>query len=287
METIIEDLFNSCSEISKLLHSSNPSDLTKEIGTNESNDNQKKIDIFSNDIISKKLLNNNNIVGFASEEDKNIIWTKNTNGKYFISFDPLDGSSNVDSNISIGTIFCIFNYSKNISLNSNDIVCAGYCLYGSSTLMVISKETTSLYLLDEKWKLLNNNLKIKDKGNTYAINESSKYIYDNNYNKLIDNFIELNYTARWVGSLVADIHRTIIKGGIIMYPGNKKNINGKIRLLYEAYPMAYIINNCGGKSYSHNIPLLDIPINLNNIHQKIPITYGSDSEISLYKKYII
>jgi fructose-1,6-bisphosphatase I len=274
--------------------------MSSEVGKNESNDDQKQIDVLSNELMGKTLLANKHVIGYASEEEPTIVLDmKNIPDipTYFVSFDPLDGSSNVDSNISIGTIFCIFNYSNKTKTTDTftveDIVAAGYCLYGPSTIMVLTQNwNTNMYLYNpssttqSQWQTLQTNVTMKPKGKMYALNESSKYIYNHEYNKLTDHFISKNYSARWVGSLVADIHRTIIKGGIVMYPSNTKNPNGKIRLLYEAYPMAYIINACDGSSYSDTKPILSIPIRLTNIHQKIPIAYGSKYEMDQYNHFI-
>merc|ERR1711966_42464 len=115
------------------------------------------------------------------------------------------------------------------------------CKYGNI-------EIFNLDSIQDKWSIICNNFKMKDKGNIFSINESYKYIYDNKYNKFIDSLIEEQYNMRWVGSMVADFHRTLLKGGIILYPGNTKNKNGKIRILYEAYPLAYIIEKAEGIS---------------------------------------
>ena len=123
------------------------------------------------------------------------------------------------------------------------------------------------------------NYKMSEKGNIYSINESYKNIYDDDYNEFINSLIDEEYNMRWVGSLVADFHRTLIKGGIILYPGNKKNKNGKIRLVYEAYPLAYIMEKAEGMSYNGiNGSILNIPFP-ENIHIRTPIFFGSEYEI--------
>ena len=152
---------------------------------------------------------------------------------------------------------------------------AGYSLYGGSTQLVVCKygkvDIYNLDLLSDKWALIFTNYKMKDNGNIYSINESYKNIYDNKYNEYIDSLIEENYNMRWVGSLVADFHRTLIKGGVILYPANKKNKKGKIRLVYEAYPLAYIIEKAEGMSFDGNVSsILNIPFP-KDIHQRTPI----------------
>jgi fructose-1,6-bisphosphatase I len=162
---------------------------------------------------------------------------------------------------------------------------AGYCLYGGCTQMIIAKKEVSMYqLIDSNFKLIQNNLIYPPKGNIFSINESNKYIWsDNRYNQLMNNLIKENYSMRWVGSMVADAHRTLIKGGIFSYPANNKNKQGKIRLLYEAYPFAYIFNKANGKSSNGRQDILDIDFP-NNIHQKIPIILSSDYEFNLFNK---
>ena len=207
----------------------------------------------------------------------------NNNGKYLVSYDPLDGSSNIDSNISVGTIFCVFKYDKNESIkNGKNIVLSGYCIYGPSTIMVIAdKNEVKMYKYNKKWNLININL-LPEKGKIYAINESNKYKYKNHINKYINRLIENNYTARWVGSLVADVHRTLIKGGVVIYPSNISSPSGKIRLIYEAYPMAFIFEKLGGKSLCNDKSILLEEFPNNNIHKKVPIYYFGKKEFRLF-----
>ena len=177
-----------------------------------------------------------------------------------VCFDPLDGSSNIDSNITVGTIFAIYDLSESdnntplsdILKNGNSIVCAGYCLYGSSTQFILATNRVQLFLLkNQQFKLIHDNLKIKEKGNIYSINESNKHKWIGDKNQqFIEKLLDEKYTARWVGSMVTDCHRTLIKGGLFSYPENKKDTDGKIRLLYEAYPFAYIFKIAGGDSYN-------------------------------------
>ena len=129
-------------------------------------------------------------------------------------------------------------------------------------------------------------LKIKEKGNIYAINESNKHIYNPDINNYIDDLIDNKYTGRWVASLVADFHRTIIKGGIVMYPSNKKNPDGRIRLLYEAYPLANIIEKVGGSSYDEISSILDQDFPSDNPHKRTPIYFGSNYEMDKLKTMV-
>ena len=164
---------------------------------------------------------------------------------------------------------------------------AGYSLYGGSTQLVLCKfgrvYIYGLDPIDDKWSIMHDNFKMKDKGNIYSINESNKHDYNFKINNYIDNLINENYSARWVGSLVADAHRTLLKGGLFAYPGNKKNKEGKIRLLYEAYPFAYIFEKAGGKSSNGDKNILDVSFP-KNIHQKTSILLSSPFEFDIFNR---
>jgi fructose-1,6-bisphosphatase I len=280
----IEDVFfNSCLNISNLLKETNLIDLGKEISVNSSGDNMKKLDYDSNNILFNNLKKLNCIKTIISEEidEMKLI---NKNGKYLVGYDPLDGSSNIDSNISVGTIFSVFEYDENDFIkNGKNIVLAGYCIYGPTNIMVIANnENVRLYQYQGKWNLIDIKL-LPEQGKIYAINESNKYKYNNYINKYINKLIKKGYTARWVGSLVADVHRTLIKGGVIIYPLNKSSPFGRIRLVYEAYPIAFIFEKLGGKSLSYdNKSILEEDFPYNNIHRKVPIYYFGKKEFELF-----
>ena len=286
MLNIIDSIKESCIEISNLIHNSNSIELAKmSTKYNLSGDDVKKLDILANNILKDNLSKIPDIKCMGSEEDNDIIFVNN-NGNYMVCFDPLDGSSNIDVNITTGTIFVIFEFKGNKILNGRDIVSAGYCLYGGSTQLVIANDNSVKmhHLINNKFSLINDNLKVRNMGSIYAINECNKYIWnDSRYAKLTDNLISKNYTARWVASLVADAHRTIIKGGFFSYPGNKKYPEGRIRLLYEAYPFAYIFEKAGGFSSNGHINLLDIDFP-ENIHQKTSIILSSKFEFDLFNE---
>ena len=282
MEEILNALRKSFIEISNLMKYIDPSKLSVLVNENNtSGDDVKKLDILSNDIIKNNLLECNSIKIIGSEEEDKLVYTQNDNGKYMVCYDPLDGSSNIDVNITVGTIFAIYDLNKGLD-NGNDIVCAGYCLYGSSTQFILARETVKIFILNnDKFLLINDNLKIKEKGNIYSINEANKYKWLGNKDSIfVMNLLDLNYTTRWVGSMVTDCHRTLIKGGIFAYPENINNMEGKIRLLYEAYPFAFIFKIAGGKSSNGKLNILDIKFP-KNIHQKTPIYLGSNYEMNI------
>ena len=284
MEDIINCLFKSFIEISNIIKNNDKNTLFDSINkSNSSGDSVKKLDLVSNEILKKKLSNINSIRFIGSEEEDKLLLI-NEKGKYLVCFDPLDGSSNIDVNITVGTIFAIYKYSENVIKNGNNIVIAGYCLYGGSTQLVIADTSVNIYQLNQntnEFNLLFQDWKIPKKGNIYSINESNKYIIDKKYNIITDKLIDQKYSARWVGSLVADAHRTLIKGGFFTYPENSKNKDGKIRLLYEAYPFAFIFKIANGFSSNGNINLLDVEFP-NNIHQKTPIILSSKYEFDLF-----
>ena len=264
-------------QISDLIRNENSlqlSHLTE--SNNNSGDDVKKLDIVSNDILKDILKECSLVRKVGSEEEDELFETKFVDAPYLVCYDPLDGSSNIDVNITTGTIFCIYKYEEDGSIkNGHNIIASGYCLYGGATqYMMAYEDKLSFYQysnISQKFYLLNDNLRIKTKGPIYSLNESNKNIWlDTRFEKLINKFIEEKYNARWVGSLVADAHRTIIKGGFFSYPGNIKDKNGKIRLLYEAYPFAYIFHVGGGFSSNGEKNILDIPFP-EKIHQKTSI----------------
>lgn len=251
---------------------------------NISGDNIKVLDIFSHNTIKENLKKTLKTYGIISEENENIE-ILNNNGKYIISFDPLDGSSNIDVNITVGTIFCVFKLDEENKINSGrDIICAGYCLYGSSTQLIIADSIVSSYILmNGEFRLDKNNLVIPNESNIYSINESNKHRWnDSRYINYVENCISSNKTQRWVASLVADAHRTLIKGGFFSYPSDSKNTKGRIRLTYEAYAMAYIFEKANGVGSTGNIAILDIPFPYYNIHIKTPILLSSIKEYNTF-----
>ena len=294
IQSVLESLKLSFIKISKEIRNNNSLQMSNIISKNSSDDDVKKLDIISNEYIIEELLKNKYVKTIASEENSELI-ESNKDGIFFVSFDPLDGSSNIDSNITIGTIFAIF-INSGIEKNTlgESIIAAGYCLYGGSTQLVYTKKNignpvVNLHLLnDENNFIYVNELKIPDKGKVYSVNESNKYIWNNNrYKSLVDNFIKYGYTQRWVGSLVADAHRTIIKGGFFSYPADKKQ-NGKLRLLYEAIPFCFILEQAGGIGYlNDNLSDWKNTMFPKNIHEKTPLLIGSKTEIDMVKKIFI
>ncbi len=259
---------------------------------------QQKLDIYANDQLIKALDPTGKVCAMASEEleDAIPVSDKSLEGKYAVVFDPLDGSSNIDVNVSIGTIFGIYKRLDNEEcLNSlmqkgRNLVAAGYVIYGSSTMFVYTTGNgVNGFTLDPsvgEFLLSHPDIKIPEYGKIYSINESN---YDRwpegikRYVEFIRNHPERQYTARWIGSFVADFHRNLLKGGVFLYPENSKNPKGKLRLLYEAIPMAFIIDQAGGAATDGKRDILDIQPS--SLHERIPLIIGSKYEVELYKEF--
>jgi len=268
----------------------------------------KKLDEFAHTTLVRAMEVSGHLCAIASEESEDFIPVKEKlmgerpMSRYIIHFDPLDGSSNIDANISIGTIFSIY---KRISKSGpgtledclqkgTEQVAAGYIIYGSSTIMVYTTgQGVHGFTLDPtvgEFLLFYENIQIPKKSKTYSINEGNYSKWDNNLKKYIDSLKQEDkskgtpYSARYVGSLVADFHRNLLYGGLFMYPADSRNKKGKLRLLYEANPLAYIIEQAGGRASDGAERILDVvPLNL---HQRTPLFIGSEEDVIEAEKYL-
>uniref|UniRef100_A0A8C6TSV6 Fructose-1,6-bisphosphatase 1 n=1 Tax=Neogobius melanostomus TaxID=47308 RepID=A0A8C6TSV6_9GOBI len=265
--------------------------------TNVTGDQVKKLDILSNDLVINLIKSSFTSCVLVSEENEHaIIVEPESRGKYIVCFDPLDGSSNIDCLVSIGTIFAIYKKvtddepSERDALQpGRDLVAAGYALYGSATMIVISTGNgVHGFMLDPalgEFILVDRDVKIKKKGNIYSLNEG----YAMYFEPAVTEYLEKKkfpqdgsqpYGARYIGSMVADVHRTLMYGGIFLYPGNAKSPKGKLRLLYEGNPMAYIIEQAGGMASTGLENILDIqPV---SIHERTPVAMGSTEDVLEY-----
>lgn len=255
---------------------------------NASGEDVQKLDVIADNLLISCLQNSGECCGIASEENNTYVPIKNsTNAKYIVLFDPLDGSSNIDVNISIGTIFSIYRrISKENECNINDFlqdgveqVAAGYVVYGSSTMLVYTTgKWVNGFTLDNsigEFCLSHPNIKIPENGKIYSVNHSAYNTFQKPIQNFIDTCIENKFTFRYVGSMVADVHRTLIRGGIFMYPSTSKAPNGKLRLLYECNPMAFIVEQAGGKASDGKNRILEL--DAKELHQRTPIFIGSAS----------
>jgi len=280
MDKILEEIKNSCIEISSIIKDYSSLELSLEINKlNKSNDKVKKLDNIANNIFLRNLQKIGTIKYICSEEEEYLIH-HNRFGNFIVCFDPLDGSSNIKSNITTGSIFGIYEYDN--VLHRMQIVCSGYCLYGGSTQLVIARQNVNIYkLIRNKFVIINNNFKIPKKGNIFSLNYFN-VISDLKYEKLSNILKSQKYTMRYVGSFVADAHRTLIEGGIFCYPSNNKYQNGKLRLFYECIPLYYIFKKAGGIA-TNGIKEFDEynPVNISP-HVRTPLVLSSESEYKIF-----
>ncbi len=263
--------------------------------TNVQGEEVKKLDVLANTQFMGVLRHGISCAGIASEElDDIVVFDDETSNrsKYVCLFDPLDGSSNIDVNVSIGTIFSVYRRVSEIGKPAtkedflqpgNKQVAAGYVIYGSSTMLVYAtKRGVNGFTLDQsigEFSLSHPNIQCPEKGKIYSVNHGNFFQYDEPVRSYIDNCQRKDksnggpYTQRYIGSMVSDVHRNLIKGGIFMYPGTTDKPKGKLRLLYECNPFAYIIEKAGGKATNGKERILDIiPTEL---HQRTPFFVGS------------
>jgi len=267
-------------------------------GPNASGDEVKKLDVFSNDCMINCISFSHKVPIMASEEMENAIIVKNCEEpKYAVVFDPLDGSSNIDANVSVGTIFGIYRVHNKNDPNIDDLlqkgsqlVCAGYAMYGDATVLVISfGDNVQGFTLDTQigeFILTHRNIKIPEKGSIYSINEGNARDFDEVVTKYIHKckFPEDGKPkkARYIGSMVADVHRTLLYGGIFMYPATAQDKNGKLRVLYELNPMSFIVEAAGGRGSTGFQRILDLKPS--SIHARAPVFLGSKCDVEEIEK---
>ena len=269
---------------------------------NVQGEQQQKLDVYANDQFIKAITKRKVVCGIASEENDDFI-TINDNGSYIIAMDPLDGSSNIDVNVSIGTIFSIY---KRLSPEGTPVtredflqpgtaqIAAGYVIYGSSTMLVYTTGNgVNGFTYDPGmgvFVLSHPDMKIPKKGSIYSMNEGNFYKSSKGvqefikYAQKIDPDTNRPYTGRYIGSLVADFHRNLIKGGLYMYPATSSSPNGKLRLLYECNPLAFIAEQAGGKASTGRKRIMEIqPAEL---HQRAPYFVGSQDMVDKLEEFI-
>ncbi|MFT7813654.1 fructose-1,6-bisphosphatase 1-like [Arapaima gigas] len=269
--------------------------------TNVTGDQVKKLDVLSNDLVVNMIKSSFTscvLVITISHLFLNpvFIMVSLFQGKYVVCFDPLDGSSNIDCLASIGTIFGIYRKTSSDEPSEKDalqpgrnLVAAGYALYGSATMLVLSTgQGVNCFMLDPaigEFILVDKNVKIKKKGKIYSLNEGYAQYFDPAVTEYLKKkkFPEdgsAPYGGRYVGSMVADVHRTLVYGGVFLYPANVKSPKGKLRLLYECNPMAFIMEQAGGMATTGTMNVLDIQPE--SIHQKVPVVLGSPDDVKEY-----
>jgi fructose-1,6-bisphosphatase I len=259
---------------------------------------QQKLDVMANEIIVKAVDHGGRLCAMASEEEPGIIQIPDhfKCGKYCLLFDPLDGSSNIDVNVPVGTIFSVVRkITRGRHGELEDMlqpgrrqVAAGYVIYGSSTMMVYTTgQGVHGFTLDPsigEFLLSHPNIQIPENGRYLSVNDSYESLWTEGARAAIRKFKGLDgdhkaLSRRYVGSLVADVHRNLLGGGIFMYPANQKNRKGKLRLLYEANPLAFIVEQAGGAASDGKIRILDVEPS--ELHQRTPLYMGSRNEVEL------
>ncbi|MEO7988559.1 MAG: class 1 fructose-bisphosphatase [Chryseolinea sp.] len=265
-------------------------DIMGAVGSqNPTGEDQQKLDVLANIRFTRALAKGGEVCALVSEESETYV-DLNNEGKYVIAIDPLDGSSNIDVNVSIGTIFSIYRRKSpagtpiqeiDILQKGSEQVAAGYVLYGSSTMLVYTtgygvngftyESTLGEYFLSHP------NMKIPEDGKIYSINEGSANSFSEPVKQYIQFCKDKNYTARYIGSLVADFHRNMLKGGIYIYPATAKDVNGKLRLMYECNALAFVAEQAGGAASYGSGRILDIEPQ--ELHQRTPFYVGSKNMV--------
>ena len=268
---------------------------------NTSGDTQQKLDVFANEKFIECLKNSGECCAIASEENEDIIHSPPVGSKtshYIVMFDPLDGSSNIDVNVSVGTIFAIYRRESAATGPATKAdflqagtkqVAAGYVLYGTSTILVYTTgRGVNGFTLDPsigEFCLSHRNMRIPEHGQTYSVNQGYYSKFDLEMRRYIDHCSDQNYGLRYIGSMVSDIHRILIQGGIFLYPSTRKYPKGKLRLLYECNPLSLIVEQAGGKAMNSQLKrILDVvPTEL---HQRGTIAIGSPGMVDELKAFI-
>lgn len=284
---LLRDIGLAAKIISREVNRAGLGDILGKVGNqNASGEEVQKLDILADELLQSCLHNSGECCGIASEENNSFVSIDSSqSANYIVVFDPLDGSSNIDVNVSIGTIFGIYRRlsSPNDSCHFHDFtrtgaeqVAAGYILYGSSTMFVYTTgQGVNGFTLENsigEFCLSHADMRIPA-GRTYSVNYAKFSHFHAGEQHFIEDCVARGMEFRYIGSMVADVHRTLIKGGIFMYPAINNYPNGKLRLLYECNPLAFIIEQAGGKASNGKERIMDLPVR--ELHQRTPIFIGS------------
>jgi fructose-1,6-bisphosphatase I len=286
LSQLLRDIALASKVVNREINKAGLIDIMGSMGSqNSTGEQQQKLDVLANIRFTRALTKGGEVCALISEETESFVDLSN-NGKYVIAIDPLDGSSNIDVNVSIGTIFSIYRRKSEVGLPISDAdilqtgdeqVAAGYILYGSSTMLVYTtghgvngftyEPTLGEYVLSHP------DMTIPETGKIYSINEGSANSFSQSVKSYIQFCKDNNYTARYIGSLVADFHRNLLKGGIYVYPATAKDVNGKLRLMYECNALAFIAEQAGGKATDGKGRIMEIKPK--DLHQRTPFYVGS------------
>ncbi len=269
---------------------------------NASGDEVQKLDIYANEKLLESLRNSGECCGVASEEMEDFFPIQSVEGKqsnYVVICDPLDGSSNIDVNVSLGTIFGIYRRKSHAGgvcrlddflQRGSELVAAGYVLYGTSTLLVYTTgKGVNGFTLDPsigEFCLSHPDVRIPERGSQYSINQGYYQRFDDKVKRFIDHYSDARMSLRYIGSMVADVHRILLKGGIFLYPGTEDRPEGKLRLLYECNPLGYLVEQAGGKAIHCGSlePITDIKPT--ELHQRVSIAIGSRSMVEEFERFM-
>ena len=268
---------------------------------NSTGDDVQKLDLYANEKLIECLKNSGECAGIASEEMDDFVafdQVADKESKYVVVFDPLDGSSNIDVNVSVGTIFGIYRRvsdpsgpvtKEDFMQPGTDLVAAGYVLYGTSTILVYTTGNgVNGFTLDPsigEFCLSHRDIQIPKKGMYYSINQGYYLKFDLELRRYIDHCSDLNLRLRYIGSMVSDVHRILFQGGIFLYPNTRKYPEGKLRLLYECNPMSMVVEQAGGKAISCKLDrILELP--LSDLHQRATIAIGSPDMVDEMRAFV-
>jgi fructose-1,6-bisphosphatase I len=302
---LLTDTMTACKQISYDLSQGALQGILGMAGeVNVQGEDQKKMDIISNDIMIEANNRSGFVAGMASEEEDTAytLPADAPRGKYMLLFDPLDGSSNIDVNISVGTIFSILNAPEGVKNPTDEDfmqagttqVCAGSVVYGQSTILVMTLGNgTHGFTLDRnigEFVLTQPNIQIPADTREYSVNQSNQRFWEAPVQRYIDECLQgaegprgENFNMRWVGSMVAEVYRILTRGGVFLYPADAKNKNGKLRLMYEANPMGFIVEQAGGACSTGRERIMEI--NPTGLHQRVPVILGSKNEVERVVSY--
>ena len=307
LRLLIEVVARACKTISHSVGKGALGEVLGSAGTeNVQGEVQKKLDIISNEILLEANEWGGHLAAMASEEMESIhpIPNRYPKGEYMLLFDPLDGSSNIDVNVSIGTIFSVLKAPEGMGQPTeadfmqpgSKQVAAGYAVYGPQTMLVLSTGNgVNCFTLDREmgsWVLTQRNMQIPAKTKEFAINMSNMRHWHPPVKRYIDELLAgdtgprgTNFNMRWIASMVADVHRILNRGGIFMYPADLRDPGspGKLRLMYEANPMAFIVEQAGGAATDGKQRILDIQPH--KLHQRVPVFLGSRDEVAVVTSY--
>jgi fructose-1,6-bisphosphatase I/sedoheptulose-1,7-bisphosphatase len=307
LNSLITDASLACKAISrKVAYGALAGVLGSAGATNVQGETQAKLDVVANGIFLRANEWGGNVAGMVSEEldEPYVLPPQHPRGKYLLLFDPLDGSSNIDVNVAVGSIFSVLRAPtpgcdakpEDFLQPGSEQVCAGYAIYGPSTMLVLSVgHGTHAFTLDPllgEWVLSHPNLKIPERTREFAINASNSRFWEPAVKRYVDECLAgrsgprgQDFNMRWIASLVAETHRILMRGGVFMYPRDSKEsgAHGRLRLLYEANPIAMLIENAGGRASTGRTRLLDV--RPESIHQRVGLIFGSAEEVERIETY--